>query len=206
MNLDTALTQLATRYDLDADKLITYATEDSVGGYHADPAQAAWPMGSVWAVEGQVLYALVRALRPALVLELGTYAGCSTSHIAAALDKNRKGKLIAVDNLHDGRDVSVKLGKRVEVVRAEAMDYLEGTTDTFDLIYEDLTHTRSLTAAVWRAGKVRLAKGGVMVSHDAMHLIVGEAVRNGIADAGIDKPWLGLIAPSDCGLAVWRNG
>lgn len=205
MNLQTALAQLAARYDLDADTLAEYAAEDDIGGYHTDPKQAAWPMGSLWAVEGQVLYALVRAIRPTSVLELGTYAGCSTAHIEAALKKNRKGNVVTVDNLHDGREVTADLGKRVEVVREDAETYLKKTRTTYDLIFEDLTHTTALTAAVWTHAPKRLADGGFLVSHDAMHYVVGEAVCAGIAQAGVSNPWLGLIAPADCGLAVWRN-
>lgn len=205
MNLNTALAQLADRYELDADQLIAYADEDDIGGYHADSKQAAWPMGSVWEVEGKILYALVRALRPSDVLELGTYAGCSSAHIEAALKKNRKGSLTTVDNLHDGRDVTADLGKRVYTIRDEALIYLKTSDRTFDFIFEDLTHEADVTAAVWREGRKRLADNGVMVSHDAMHHIVGDSVRAGIAAAGVKNLWMGLIAPADCGLAVWRN-
>lgn len=206
MNLDTALTKLATRYDLDAEALRDYAAEDEVGGYHSDPKQAAWPMGSLWTVEGQVLYALIRATRPANVLELGTYAGCSTAHIEAALKKNRKGSLVTVDNLHDNRTPATDYGKRVSVVHEEATAYLVASTDTFDFIFEDLTHTVTLTAQVWAAARNRLSADGFLVSHDAAHYIVGQAVRDGIQQAGVTDAWVGLIAPSDCGLAVWRNG
>jgi hypothetical protein len=45
-----------------------------------------------------------------------------------------------------------------------------------------------------------------MISHDAMHFVVGEQVQAGIQQAGIENPLTLLVEPSDCGLAVWRNG
>lgn len=203
--LHDALTQLATHFDLDTTTLHDYAAEDEIGGYHTDPAQATWPMGSLWAVEGQVLYALVRALRPSNVLELGTYAGCSTAHIEAALKKNRKGALVTVDNLHDGKGIDADTGKRVELVNEDAIDYLKKTRSSFDLIFEDLTHETDVTKAAWTYGPKRLEDGGVMVSHDAAHPIVGQTVRDAIRAAGTRAALVLDIAPADCGLAVWRN-
>jgi predicted O-methyltransferase YrrM len=207
MNLDEALTKIAARLDLDADELRTFADEDDVGGYHSSPELAQWGMGSLWAVEGKILYALVRALRPASVLELGSYYGCSTAHIEAALKKNRKGNLTAVDNQTDGVAIQHKPGKRVEVVNEDGIAYLKKTRTSYDLIFEDLSpHSADVTAQAWEYGVKRLADDGVMVSHDAMHFVVGEQVRAGIQQAGIENPLTLLVEPSDCGLAVWRNG
>jgi predicted O-methyltransferase YrrM len=206
MNLDEALAKIAARHDLDADELRTFADEDDVGGYHSDPALAQWGMGSIWAVEGKILYAIVRALRPASVLELGSYHGCSTAHIEAALKKNRKGNLTAVDDQTDGVTMQYKPGKRVEVVNEDGIAYLKKTRTTYDLIFEDLSHEVAVTAQAWEYGVKRLADGGVMISHDAMHFVVGEQVQAGIQQAGIENPLTLLVEPSDCGLAVWRNG
>lgn len=205
MILEDALKTIANRYDLDADKLAEYAEEDDIGGYHSDAAQATWPMGSLWAVEGKILYALIRATRPSSVLELGTYAGCSTAHIEAALKKNRKGSLTTVDNLHDGKEIANDTGKRVEVVNEEAIAYLKKTRTSYDMIIEDLTHERDQVTEAWTYGPKRLAEGGWMLSHDAMHFIVGQAVREGIEAAGIDDALYLLTEPADCGWAVWRH-
>lgn len=43
-----------------------------------------------------------------------------------------------------------------------------------------------------------------MISHDAAHFLVGEAIQKGIAAAGV-VPNVYEIAPSDCGLAVYRK-
>ena len=46
---------------------------------------------------GRLLYTLVRARRPKVIVEFGTSFGLSTIHIAAALKDNGEGKLIATE-------------------------------------------------------------------------------------------------------------
>ena len=43
------------------------------------------------------LYALVRALRPSVVVETGVSSGVSSAHLLLALRKNRTGRLISID-------------------------------------------------------------------------------------------------------------
>ncbi len=66
--------------------------EDTLGAYPDKLAS-----GSVWGVEGQILYALTRILKPNTIVEIGTYFGCSTEYFLYALDKNSKGSIYTVD-------------------------------------------------------------------------------------------------------------
>ena len=86
--------QLAEDLNLDEDELIAYAEEDTIGGW--EPG-GEWPIGAVFASEGRILYALIRALRPSVVVEFGVKNGCSSKHILAALVRNHKGKLVSYD-------------------------------------------------------------------------------------------------------------
>jgi hypothetical protein len=56
---------------------------------------------------------------------------------------------------------------------------------------------------IWQQAGTRLQAGGVMISHDAAHYLVGEQVTQGIRDAGITDYSVHLIEPSDCGFALW---
>jgi predicted O-methyltransferase YrrM len=58
--------------------------------------------GSVYALEGALLYGLVRALRPDVVVETGTANGFSTSYLLAGLNENRAGRLISIDLPFEG--------------------------------------------------------------------------------------------------------
>lgn len=225
VSLNTALDSIATAFELDADALIDYAAVDPWGGYN-DRYDDGFPTGSVFRVEGQVLYALVRALIDSLIpgfpafraLELGTHYGCSATHMAQAIqDSNNNGELTCVDlNGAAGNMIPANLKHRVELVTGDMFDYLARQQPAeFDLIFEDGSHHTEDVERVWRAAYVLLKPGGIILTHDAEHFHVpsgtgvGAAVKEGIARAGFFSATpparTYLIAPSDCGLAVWRK-
>ena len=59
-----------------------------------------------------VIYRHVRESTPDLVLELGTAHGASAAYIAAALEENRKGRLVTVDRVGSGYDPRPLLEQR----------------------------------------------------------------------------------------------
>lgn len=218
MNFTQTITAIADQLGLDPTELELYANEDLIGGYDADPSQAKWPVGSIWSVEGQTLYALVRALKPATVLELGTYHGCSATHLGAALKANEKGTLVCVDNGVDapgapeiGHLIYDELRDVMTLIDMDIVEYAQTTTRTYDFIFEDGSHTAAQVEAIWtEAVSGLLNPGGVMVSHDAMHFIVGADVIDGIAAGLKSVPFLEvprtyLTEPSDCGICLWMK-
>lgn len=216
-DINSALDSIASAFDFDADALIDYAAIDPHGGYHPQEGGDGFPIGSIWRVEGQVLYALVRhqstQFENLRVLELGTHYGCSATHTAQALhDADNGGKLTCVDlNGAAGNMIPAELLPYVELVTGDMFEYLEAQPSDvkFDFIFEDGFHGADDVERVWRAAWNRLAWNGVIVSHDAEHFIVGTDVREGIARAGyfgqLHPARTYLIEPSDCGLAVWRK-
>lgn len=208
MNLYDALTQVAQTYDLDTEDLQNFATMDTVGGYHSDPVQARWTIGSIWHVEGQILYALIRATKPKFVVNLGVFHGCSTAHIMAAVtaiqadDPKYKPIVVAVDLYHPQ---SVPDG--VEFIGMDAVEYVETQMPTkkVDLLFEDLDHGIVSVKRVWTAFQEKAKKGALILSHDATHYLVGKDIRFGIEASGVTDPLVLDIEPSDCGVAVWRK-
>lgn len=211
ISLHDALDSMAVQFELDADDLIHYAAIDPHGGYHPKYDDG-FPAGSIWRVEGQVLYALVRALRPQRVLEIGTYYGCSATHILQALRDNGSGTLVCID-LNDGVGslIPPTLRSHLAIVQADMFQWLPNLTqdEGFDFIWEDSAHTVETTEFAWRSAYRLLPPGGMILSHDAEHFRLTEQVKEGIARAGLFSATpparTYLIAPSDCGLAVWRK-
>lgn len=202
-SLNDTLTDLARWLNLPAQELTDYAKEDTFTGW--DYGAGDFPVGSIFREEGQVLYALIRALWPSSVIELGTAAGASATHIAAALAANSTGKLTAVDHgLHPGALIPDALQGTVKVLAGDALEYLERRRRV-DIIFEDLDHQPETVAAVARLAADKLTPGGLLISHDAMHPTVGPGVRQGYADAGLEGVHFYGIDPGDCGLAVWRK-
>lgn len=214
VSLDVALDNIATAFDLDTDELIEYAALDPWGGYHAEKDDG-FPIGSMWRVEGNVIYALVRALKPARVLETGTSRGCSATHILQALwDNGRDGFLDCVDNGYQvaipGDMIPAKFKDLYQIHKRDMMEFLDEVPDhTYDFYLEDALHNTDQVEKAWRSAYRILRPGGMMLSHDAEHFIVGERVRAGIAQAGYfglpNPARTVLIAPSDCGFGYWRK-
>ncbi len=200
--------------------VIPYAYQDPHGGYHSDHADG-FPIGSMWRVEGQMLYALIRALKPQSVLELGTSRGCSATHMLQALRDNGSGILDCVDNGSQvasiGDMIPIELCMNAFVHRTNVEEFIplilsEGRT--YDFILEDAMHSIEQVQLVWENADKLLNRGGMIVSHDACHAIVGPDVQRGIAAAGYLEGggWGGgnsvmnvLIEPADCGFALWRK-
>lgn len=136
----------------------------------------------------RALYYLVRYLRPNGVLEIGTQAGSSAVHIAAALaDLHQRPygpRLLTVDikDVNDGptaawhsfklaqspREAMAKLGVS-DLVRfrmARSLDVLRQSGDPYDLIFLDGDHRYKTVLAEIPAALGRLRAGGFILLHD----------------------------------------
>jgi len=212
MQLNDALRAIAQQFDLNADELIAYAAEDPHDGW--DEGKGSWVSGSVWTVEGQTLYALVRALKPLRVLELGTADGCSATHISAALKANGSGFLQCVDQYDwAGRYVPDELQEFWTLERAMVGDWIEQDNIVYDFVYEDSDHTTATVAAVWQWARKHVVTGGAIISHDAVHPAIGHLVKAGIEQSGAQgvryypldpAPSLGATQVG-MGFAMWRQ-
>lgn len=202
MNLNDALAQIAGLYDLDTNDLIAYAAEDEVGGFNFDETLRKWQVGSIWEVEGKILYALIRTLKPKYCVEIGSWLGCSSHHIAEALLRNGSGKLTCVDLVFrfepPGRYANV-----VKYVQADLFTW-KMPQQRIDFLFEDAAHSTEQVAHVWSEFAKNAKLGAMIVSHDAKHYLVGEQVRAGIEQVTEDYQAF-LVEPSDCGLALWRK-
>lgn len=218
MNLIETLTLIAAQIKADPNELIRYAGEDGLGGYHLDETQRKFPSGSLWGVEGQILYALARHLKPATIVEIGGWAGASASHLAAAVIANGMGRVISVDSGVGGQDhgylLTPEYRQHVELIKADGREWLATQPDgMIGLLFEDADHSTSLTAELTALALRKCAAGGVIVNHDAAHDFayvgggqivnssVGREVRDGLMLANAYfKPY--LAEPSDCGVAI----
>lgn len=207
MNLQEALTAIAEQLDLDAGELWYFAVLDTVGGYEPGNPNTPWSVGSMFGVEGQVLYALTRALFPDLIGEFGTHDGCSATHFLAAIDaNNRHGRLISVDPWEGaGSRIPAFYRGFMGQFFMDGIEYLLSVPDaSFDILFEDMMHSVEQVRDWWMVAQRKIKPGGLIISHDAAHFLVGNDVRRGIAAAGVSDAQVYLIEPSDCGLAIWR--
>jgi predicted O-methyltransferase YrrM len=199
MNLNEALARIAPSLDTSLSALITYADEDTIGGFHPDPAQRQWDLGSMWSVECQFIYAVIRALRPERVLEIGVGNGCTTTHILTALARNGTGTLTSVDpHPYNTDNIPLALRDRWTHIPADGVEWLDNNIEHFDVAIEDAMHSYEMTYALLD----NLRDVRTVISHDAMHATVGATVRRAWSDT-FGAYMTALIEPADCGLA-WR--
>ncbi len=198
------LFQLEKQLGIELDSLLPLAESDTLGGYHPDETQRKWGSGAVWEVEGQTLYALVRALKPQRILEIGSGTGCSTNHMAKAVQQNGSGHITTIDRAntpyvaHEFRDL-------IDVRNDDAINYLALQPDgSIDFLLEDADHSIQLCQAIGELAKTKLKPGGVLIAHDAAHPGVGADVKRGYDLAGLDIR-VYRSDPSDCGFAVWQR-
>lgn len=162
--------------------------------------------GGVNPGDRRALYALVRALKPASVLEIGTHIGSSTIHIAQALKTNGGGHLTTVDIYDVNHDQTgswkkyqtprpikamleeIGLDNRVTFNAEGSISFLKKTDLNFDMIFLDGDHA---AAAVYQEVSLalrHLSQDGIIILHDyfphGRPLFDGEPIISG--------PYLGM--------------
>ena len=200
-----AIKQICTYYGLVESEFLDYMIEDSIGGYHENDELADWPCGSIWEIEGQVLYALVRMLKPKNVVEIGTFHGCSATHIASALVANGAGKLYAVDPAYNGGQIPEPYLDRIQKRAMTHKEFAETTRlQSIDMLFEDGAHAEQTTFEAIDMLMPKMSEDAAVVVHDACHFLVGKDVSAGIQRA-VGAFESVLIEPSDCGLGYWKK-
>lgn len=144
-----------------------------------DPWNSLWSQvprfGGQMAVElevGELLAALVRATKPEVVIETGTYKGFSTLMIAAALKRNDRGHLYTIDiNDHRVMDEcrSFELDSWVTFIQSDselAIQSLVGKVGKIDFLWLDADHTKKSVLNEVSAAIPSLRPGTIIAFHD----------------------------------------
>lgn len=195
MKLNEALEQIAKHAGISAKSLIAFAKEDKITGCEDGEFSSI----SVSRNEGKIIYALVRALRPELAVEIGTHSGCSATHILAAMEANGVGHLHSIDiGGIQPPGIPAEFHRRWSIDEIDARYY--NWPEQVDFVLEDGDHTRDLTSRVVAAAKAHGARA--ILAHDAYNASVGGEVCAGFADAAPDYGTVLVDGPA-LGLAYW---
>ncbi|WP_405779739.1 O-methyltransferase [Streptomyces sp. NBC_00859] len=119
---------------------------------------------------GQLLYNLVRAVRPATVVEFGMSFGVSTLHLAAAVRDNGSGRVVTTELNKDKVTAARRtfsetgLDDVVTVVEGDALETLAGLDAPADFVLLD--GWKDLCLPVLRLLEPHLAPGTLVVADD----------------------------------------
>jgi hypothetical protein len=126
-------------------------------------------------------YAIVRALRPARVVETGTHDGLGSTAILAALERNGSGELISIDpQPGTGWLVPDHLRGRWRPIRATSYDALP-SVGQIDLFIHDSLHTPECER--WELETAADLGAGVLLSDNAH---AADTARRFASDRGAD--------------------
>lgn len=141
-----------------------------------------WVKGAILYQDAEILYTLMRLLKPQHIIELGAFQGLSTKILAMAVRENGIGRIISVDKTAPGKRVlrrrenllrSELLSKEdlevVELVTRDVTRFMRGEKKrSVDFIFEDSSHLTEtmvkLVPAILRA----LKPDGVVLFHNSL--------------------------------------
>lgn len=146
--------------------------------------------------ERVLLYALVFALAPERVLEIGVRWGGGTRIIHAALSDLKRGEVVSIDPDPALEYDIGELGDRATLIvgasPAELPRACELAGGTFDLVFVDGDHSERGVAADLKGLLDVTSPGAVVLLHDAFHAPVARAIDAALIAGG----WI------DCGIVA----
>lgn len=142
--------------------------------------RAAISTADLYAKKVLIQYAIIRAIKPNVVVETGIANGVSSSYLLLAMEKNRRGHLhsVEVDNSHvlmQGRDPgwivpeSLRLRWSIHMGPSELIlpDLLK-KLPPIDMFIHDSLHTYSHMMLEFETAVPHLRPGGLLLADDAM--------------------------------------
>lgn len=174
--------------------------------------EAGMPLIEVAPEDGAILAALVAAISPRRIVEIGTLFGYSAIWMARALPPD--GKVVSVESEARHAEVAAinveaaGMGDRVEILVGEAAEVLAAVEGPVDLVFIDADKTGYPEYLEWARGALR--PGGVVLGDNAflgggvVEPTSGstEAMRGFLERLATDSAWTAAMIPTLEGLAM----
>lgn len=144
----------------------------------------------------EIIYALVRELKPGKVIETGVANGISSSYILKAMERNGKGQLISVDCVPDGAPDFLPADRKAGWLVPEGLrgrwKFVEGRTSEKlpplladepgpDIFIHDSEHSYENMLFEYKTAWPRLREGGLLLSDDTGLTFAFEEFAEGVA-------------------------
>lgn len=162
--------------------------------------ESGWPTDDY----GMVLYSMVRALRPEVVVEIGPYKGFSTLCMAKGLMENGGGLIYTVDkkrwlNLDDlPGSLQAYINYFVMNSASEGFQKLVDSVGWIDLAFIDGDHSYGACKRDFETLYPRILEGGIIAFHDADRA----TIRRVLAEARLNQKMSVIMLPVFGGMAI----
>lgn len=142
--------------------------------------------------EGEFLYAIVRAIKPKVCLEIGTHKGFSTRHIMEALKDNEEGHLWTTDPFEYDAFSLVPFEDRKYVTFLKLKGEDVKLEEKIDFVFVDGFHTKADVVPEIKNILPQLAENAVVIFHDAQNepTNLDNGVNGAIKECGLVTTWL----------------
>lgn len=177
------LRAISELWHVDGQELLEeYRTSDYARWYREryqelHPGSSGSRMGTSGMFTCELLYVLVRAARPRVVVETGVLYGASSGHMLAALAANGAGRLYSIDlgcspgepphDLFVHPDLRVRWQYIVGDTRRE-LPLLLARLGRIDMFHHDSLHTFAHMTWEYETASAHLAPDGILASHDVL--------------------------------------
>lgn len=151
---------------------------------------------------GRLLYTLVRAKRPNLVVEFGSSLGASLVYLAAGIRDNRRGRVVGTELHDDKRRKAMKhlrtaeLDRFVDILAGDALQTLATLNEAVDILLLD--GWKGLYLPVLELMLPRLQPGSIVVS-DNVSMLPEDYLNRVRDEAG---PFVSVSLPLGDGLEL----
>ncbi len=154
--------------------------------------------------EGELIYRIIKHLKPQKFLELGTNLGFSAAYIASALKEihNHNYQFISLEgseSLHQySKLLTQNFNLEVELINIPFDDYLSELNKTFDGIFIDGNHTYEATIRYFHKLKNHVNDGGFIIFDDiywnhSMKKAWNEIAKDGYVTLSLDLYDFGIV-------------
>jgi len=126
-------------------------------------------VGSILKDDAAILSALVIALKPKVLVEIGTYVGASAIVMALAMKQNGFGKIYTVDQndyniLTNAKDFGIE--KHIDFIHGKSQEFVNNFKLPIDMVFYDGEAAESTYSYHFNALRGKIKPGGIYVVHD----------------------------------------
>jgi predicted O-methyltransferase YrrM len=184
------------------------------------------PFASGLGDSSNLLYGLVRSIKPSVCVEIGSARGRSTCYIGLALKENGRGTLFAIDphiqtDWNDDNSIdtyavltenlaALGVGAHVQVLRSFSEEVAGSWNSPIDLLFIDGDHSYDGAKRDWELFSRHLSPFGVAIFHDTIWDLKPDSALSRLGKMGVpcfvnelrEMGYPVLTIEKDCGVSL----